>query len=338
MFPFTQLNLTTNVLYPCCSSWLKNHGDNFKGAVHKAPEFWKSESMQVFRRSIADGSYKYCSDTCGMFISRDTSTMMKTLDEIKESYDTELSTEIIRFINDKDSFNLYPLEVGLLYDQSCNLACKTCRKDIIQSTNRRYQLLQESRYIDYIRNAKILYISGDGDPFASEYYFSLLKSDLSLIAPGLKCINLRTNGILFTKSNWEKIHIKNRNLIKDISISIDAASPETYLYQRGGDFLTLCNNLEFISTLRKPNHTTLSTSYTITAYNYHEMDEFMKFANSYKFENIFYSTMDDWKRGYSPNQIGVTKNDDIYQKFIRKVEQSRLLSLSYPHINILFRI
>ena len=335
MFPFTQLNLTSYELYPCCRSWVKNNGEGFKGSVHKASEFWISDIMQIFRRSIADGSYKHCSDTCSMLNSRDTSIMMKTIEEIKESYDTELSTEIIRFINDRDSFKIYPLEVGLLYDQSCNLACKTCRKDIIQSTNTRYQILQESRYIDYIRNATTLYISGDGDPFASQYYFSLLQSDLTQMAPKLERINLRTNGILFTKTNWEKIHIKNRSMIKSVSISIDASSPETYLNQRGGDFFILCDNLEFISNLRKTKYLeSLDTSYTITAYNYHEMDEFIKFADSYKFDHIYYNIMDDWKRGYSPNQIGITKNDDVYQKFIKKSEQTRKLALLYPHIHI----
>ena len=61
-------------VYPCCPGWLKdNNGKSsqtgFKyGNIYKNPnweDIWNGDEAQKFRKSILDGSFKYCrEDVC----------------------------------------------------------------------------------------------------------------------------------------------------------------------------------------------------------------------------------------------------------------------------------
>ncbi len=67
--------------------------------------------------------------------------------------------------------------------------------------------------------------------------------------PSLR-IDLRTNGVLLTPENWERIESVHY-AVDAILISIDAATESTYrLLRRGGDFNRLLKNLEFVRELK----------------------------------------------------------------------------------------
>ncbi|MCG9598005.1 hypothetical protein L1D15_14890 [Vibrio sp. Isolate25] len=60
---------------------------------------------------------------------------------------------------------------------------------------------------------------------------------------------MRSNGFLWNEKNWHRIHPTFRSKRIIASISIDAASAETYNKVRGGCFDTLMKNLNFIGSL-----------------------------------------------------------------------------------------
>ena len=67
-----------------------------------------------------------------------------------------------------------PEEVNLSYDNQCNLSCPSCNK------NEFNQISKETKdnYINDIQNMdssiKVLFISGMGDPFATNHYKNFL--------------------------------------------------------------------------------------------------------------------------------------------------------------------
>ena len=336
--PFTVFSIRPTVLYICCGSTSSVQFNALNSSREETNNHWFSESVQAFRRTIVDGTYSMCDKTkCPFLQDPEHAWCMKTKEEIQKDGDKEWATEMLRFIEVKDSYNLYPRSIALANDPSCNLKCIGCRKTVIKANDTKHAKKIENKFIDYIKNTTRISISGDGDPFASDYYFSLLKSDLTELNPNLNSIQLLSNGILFTPENWNLIHHNNRKLINLIDISIDACTPETYLAQRGGDFNVLCENLKFMSTIIQQNkYRILNTAFTITVLNYKEMGEFIRFADSFGFNRIYFWLMTDWSRGYSTSEYGVTRSKARYDDFLIKSNEAKKIALEYPHINIMF--
>ena len=325
--PFTELNCMS-IMCPCCPAWLST--DKFTvntfNSTKNASEIWEYDYAE-FRNSILDGSYKYCSDTCPQKIS-----LMKG--DIKSLEETN-PTVYNKLINDS-SYIPTPTHLELAYDITCNLACKSCRPFILTTTHRNIDTLYNF-YNPLFKNAQELVISGDGDAFASKHYFSLLQSDLTDISPNLNKIVLQTNGILLNEDNFNKIHPNNKKYINFVSISIDASTEETYKKVRGGNFNTLCNNLEFIKTY-KLKHTGLFylySGFTISKLNIHEVINFIDFAYNYKFDMIQFWLAKQWDRCEEPKDNMerrysdiVIDLDDLYTKQLLQKIHEKIDSVS----------
>ena len=155
----------------------------------------------------------------------------------------------------------------------------------------------------------------------------MLFNNINDICPNLQNITLHTNGILFTEFNWNRIHPETKKLINKVIVSIDASSPETYNMVRGGNFITLCKNLEFIQSL---NIKDFGSYFTVNKYNYTEMNEFVDFADSYKMNFISFWLMKDWGRGYSSKQLLDFNIDKFNQHVLKLTEKRQIMN----HIKI----
>jgi uncharacterized Fe-S cluster-containing radical SAM superfamily enzyme len=87
--------------------------------------------------------------------------------------------------------------------------------DSIQHTENKF-----SHLFSYIQEIKI---AGMGDPFFSTYYFNMLQKNLNEKFINIKKLDLHTNGLLFTESNFNKIHEYNRNILNIVEISSSRA-------------------------------------------------------------------------------------------------------------------
>lgn len=307
--PFTELNCMS-IMCPCCPAWLST--DKFNVDVLKTTktvdEIWNYDYAE-FRSSIIDGSYKYCSDTCPQKISLITGDNKSLKDTNPSLYD--------KVVNDT-TFIPKPTHLELCYDITCNLACKSCRPSILTTPQHTIDSLY-GFYKPLFKHTTEFVISGDGDAFASNHYFSLLQQDLTELSPNLDRLVVQTNGILLTKDNFDKIHINNKNHLHFLSISIDAATEDTYKKVRGGNFKKLLDNLEFVknykSNLKTNNWLIVYSGFTVTKYNIHEVIDFIDLACNYNFNMIQFWVAREWDRWVESKDSMHRRYSDMYIDF-----------------------
>ena len=204
-------------------------------------EVWNSEKSQEIRRTILDGSFKYCLEkTCGQLQSGALPRREDVLDPYFKDIIENNRTELPRG----------PTTIFMNYDRSCNLACPSCRTDLIALKGKEKDAamdIQGWATAGHLKDAKRLHITGSGDALGSSIFHSFLRGFDAEANPELR-ISIGTNGLLFTEANWERIC---KNAIDIVVVSIDAATKETYAINRGGDYALLLNNLHFIGKLRR---------------------------------------------------------------------------------------
>jgi MoaA/NifB/PqqE/SkfB family radical SAM enzyme len=186
-----------------------------------------------------------------------------------------------------------PRLLSLNYDTSCNLYCESCRDKVkVLDKKRQEELIRFQDALiktDFFKKVKRLTVSGVGEVFASRVLMDLLTDKITKSRfPGLK-IMLRTNGILLTPGNWERI--KNVHYAIDtISISIDAAAENTYrLLRRGGDFNRLLKNLGFLKELKKKNNIKVILNFVVQKQNYREMPGFVRLAKTFDCDRVAFT-------------------------------------------------
>jgi len=254
-------------------------------------EVWNGQKAQEIRRTILDGTFKYCSrENCPYLqtLSYDVQRREKVKDKDLETV-IENNLTILPFL---------PREIICCYDRSCNLSCPSCRKHVIVETDRREEILaiQSKLESQLLKNARVLAISGDGDAFGSPFYRRWLQTMSRAKMPHLKQITLHTNAQLWTCEIWNTIPMEIREIINSTIISIDAATAHTYsINRRGGDFEKLLNNLEFISLLRTGGPLKhLRISMVVQMNNFMEMPAFIRLGKSFGADVVSFSKIMNW--------------------------------------------
>lgn len=286
--PFVYLEAHKNGIYSCCPSWLPNKISNLEN-IETA---WESEELKKVQESIIDGSYKYCSKTECPYLS-----------------ELLMNGNKPRGFIDKSNFNVNnykkgPTNINFAFDRSCNLSCPSCRNVAIMADGTELEFIDDTinKIVDvYGKNITMLYLSGSADPFASKSIRKLLLNFDRKKFPNVNHIHLHTNGLLLTEKMWNSLsHI--HDLIKTIEISVDAANEETYkIVRRGGDWKTLIDNLNFISTIKLRDK---RISFVVQDTNYLEMENFyslmMKIFNNNA--DVYFNKITNWGT-YSENEF-----------------------------------
>ena len=191
-----------------------------------------------------------------------------------------------------------PDRIGILkldYDQSCNLICRGCRTQHsshwvqFDKVKTIHTTLLNS---DSLKHANQLYITGAGDPFASPFYWEILR-DLPKLAPDPSTrLLIHTNGLLFTPSNWKRLGETTRR-IETICVSIDASCPATYDINRGGDWDVLMKNLSFIASIHTRS-ICLVLFFVVQLNNFMEMPAFVRLGNKFSANHINFVALQNW--------------------------------------------
>jgi len=107
-------------VYLCCPSWLDKVVGNIQ--LQTVEEVWNGRPAQELRRSILDGSFRYCDGGRCPFLQ----TLSGPVTRVDAVTDPDLREAI-----DKQMLELPygPKEVNCSYDRSCNLSCPSCRKE-----------------------------------------------------------------------------------------------------------------------------------------------------------------------------------------------------------------
>jgi len=240
---------------------------------------------------ILDGSFEYCNRSRCPYLQ----TISGAVEIVEDVKDEDLKAAIEKELT---ILPHGPREIICSYDKSCNLSCPSCRTGIIVETANKQQILEIQGKIqnEALRDAHLLYITGSGDPFGSPFFRKWLQTMKREDIKSIKKIHLHTNAQLWTPQMWATIPKEIQEIVRDVGISIDAASSETYsINRRGGSFERLLENLEFISTLRKSGPLGwVGISMVVQENNFMEMPDFVRLGKRLGFDTVYFSQLVNW--------------------------------------------
>ena len=287
MQPFRHIELFQQMASLCCPTWLTKplfYEKNENGEYNY--DVWNSPDAQEIRKSILDGSYKYCDkNLCphlntllstgvnnGMFVRVDKPTKEEVIWGDGQTF-FPFSDEDGIEINNEPEVKTSPGSINFTFDDSCNLKCPSCRLQTIMA--KPDEVKEIDKIIDFInkgysKDCRRIVITGSGDPFASKSFRRFMFEFDPKVWPKLNTLYLVSNGKLFNKKHWDKME-KIQPYITDVEISIDAGTKDTYENKTrlGGDWDILMDNLKFISTIDTID--SLRISFIVQKDNYKEM-------------------------------------------------------------------
>lgn len=278
---------------------------------------WNSEDAVEVRKSILDGSFKYCKlDLCPHIQSN----QLLNRTDVDEKFKNIIKNNILKM-------NELPSYIHLCNDNSCNFNCISCRKEkhLNEHSNQwlNDNLLFLNNLVKLIKKEDkdiIINITGSGDPFASLLYRTFLCSLDGEGIPNLK-IGLQTNGSLLTPEMWNKISKIHKN-IHHILISFDAITEKTYNNIRYGgnwkvllkNFYALLNNIQ-----REELSLEIELSFVVQRKNYKELPSFIKFCVENNVRPGLYLIYKWYDSVYFDDAMVYKKEHPEYNQFIEVI-------------------
>ncbi len=284
--PFNTLEIHNNVCFVCCPSWLP---EKIELSEHPLKDIWNSEPLIQIRKSVLDGSFKYCDKEMCPYLSKLVKDGIATGPITLKSNLNSNQSIIIKSNS--------PEYVVMNFDRTCNYKCPSCRVDLIVENGEGIKRVQKT--IDEIdehfsKHIKTIYITGTGDPFVSVGFRNYLRNFNPKKYPNLEKIHLHTNASMWTKEMWDSMPNIHK-YVKSCEISIDAGTKDTYENKTrlGGNWDNLISNLKFISTIPKLR---VKTSFVIQDCNYMEMEIFYNLMVSIfdKKVDVYFGKITNW--------------------------------------------
>jgi radical SAM protein with 4Fe4S-binding SPASM domain len=271
--PFSRVEIKANGdVYCCCEGWLPKSLGNILEASFDA--IWQGKVAAEIRRTVVDGSFRYC--TACPYLPGPGGPVVA--DSLQSSSLERIAT------------------LKLDYDQSCNLACPSCRT---AHSSKFVDLPKVQRIHDAVLASGILervdqlYVTGAGDPFASPVYWPMLQNFPVLKSNSNLKLFLHTNGQLFDVEHWEAMSsIQSR--VTDVGISVDAACEKTYRLNRRSSWSHLWDNIDFINALQESRPITLGMFFTVQANNFREILPFVRMAFNHNVSWVSITALRNW--------------------------------------------
>jgi len=282
--PISRDKLVSSV---CCPTWLFPPYNTFDKIVSEKEsgkldimDFWNSDEMVTFRKSIVDGTYSFCNkETCPSYLSGALKPLPNRARELinKGVYEMDYP----------------PIHILANIDLSCNLSCPSCRKSPDMVSNQK----SYARMVSILSSGVTsIYVNGTGELFKNRYLLDALNEISEQAYPNLKKIEIITNGTLLNNTMWSSLSEGFRRVIKSISVSVDAGTEQTYKKIRvGGNFDRLVSNLHFIGKLRKEKKIeNFVISMVLQKNNTHELLDFCKLAKQVGVDGVCILKIENW--------------------------------------------
>ena len=259
-FPAQVINIDPRgKLYLCiCESWSPTSVGHVMDFDSMQAVF-ASAAAKKLQGTINDGSYSMCHiDQCGI-------------------------AQHMRMAN------LPTIYVGI--DDSCQLSCPSCRRDIEFDTTHTGKQAWVERILQWIELSPVMtkvLVGAHGDPLVSGLYQQFLHRLCGL--PVL--VQIKTNGLLL-QSHMEYSGIWPQ--VTELSISIDAATPEVYhQLRRPAHWNQLIKNLDYMQELRSRAPIRLvRANFVVQQANLRDMPAFVDLCDKYDMEPNF-TMLEDW--------------------------------------------
>jgi len=295
---------TDGECYTCiCAAWLPISVGNIE-SFSSLDDIWNNPTAEFLQQTVTDKKYTYCAvNHCGI-------------------PDHEL-------YQDPNSPTTYIINVSV--DESCNLACPSCRREAVNITSgpvfdKKLKMVEHlTRLItEFNKPLEIIMISS-GDPLASLIMRPLV---LNWVPQPNQKITLFTNGLLMKKL------LPTSSILQDISkfwISVDAGSEDVYEnVRRPGKYSVLRENLDWL-TENKPKDATVVLKFTLSAGNALDIMNFCKMCEHYGFHGDI-TNLDDQRTWDNFNDHEVIRNSDhpLHSAAVEQLKQASVL----PYIEV----
>jgi uncharacterized Fe-S cluster-containing radical SAM superfamily protein len=267
-----------------------------------------SLAVKLFRLSLNNRTYSFCTSRCPNH-------------DPDFKYDQEECPERRRLALPTLKDSLF----SLCYDQSCNLACNSCRRERIlrpPDETRAGMIHQEV--------LAALPFMGPLKATLGEIFFSRRLREVFLEKYENPEIFVVTNGMLFNKANFEKLRARYREIY--VHFSVDGATAETYEYLRGGDFTRLTRNLRFAAALRKSGSLRyLGILFVMQRDNFREMPALVRLGRELGVDRVHFLRLHDWGTydGAFAEMNVCDPNHPDHQDFLEVLRQPEL---SWPGV------
>lgn len=270
-------------------------------------EIWNNSQANEVRDSVARGEFTYCNWACGQLRS------------LKSRPDVIPATPS------------FPKHISVKLDLSCNLQCPSCRENKIMEKNNDKIFKQKLVFDEIVKYAlanpdQIIEVNplSSGEVFASHSGLHFLKSLADYPLNNLR-LSILTNGTLI--NHHRELVGKISHLIDGFSISIDAATPETYSRVRAGNWNELWAGVEIINKL---DLKLFAANFCIQAANYHEIESFANLAFSKGIRNVGYQKLNDfghWDINWWHNNNALDRQKSSFEMVLNSIQK---LQHSYP--------
>lgn len=285
--PFTDFEISPDgSVHICCPAYLPTPVGNVR--TERADEILNADRAQRIRRSILDGSFKYCNPSRCKLIKEQRLTRRDAIADPDMREIVAAGRTVVAAARD----------VRLSYDPTCNLSCPSCRVEPIVAKGAALDFVMRTTddvVLPLLRRARTVLMNGYGDVFASRSCRRILGAIDRGDFPDLT-VDIITNGVLFTEREWNKLP-KLHDRVRHVRVSIDAATEATYRsVRRGGDFAKLKRNLAFLARLRRSGVIRrLSLSYVYQQENLDEMIPFAEWARALGCDGVIFEPIMDWQ-------------------------------------------
>jgi radical SAM protein with 4Fe4S-binding SPASM domain len=208
----------------------------------------------------------------------------------------------------------YPISIELHLTNRCNLNCEWCVDKPIRSNRKDIPLEALIRLLDFLAEKNIgITIEGGGEPTIYDHFDEFVwacherKISIGLITNGVRPLSSAVTRCF----NW-------------IRVSLDAATPEEYLREKGKDYYHTI--IENIRNIRKMNReVVLGLSYVLTRRNYQNLSLLFHRLNGMDINYIRFRSVEEYEdlnlTGSMMREIG-----EVIQAHQNKVDFQMTLS------------
>jgi MoaA/NifB/PqqE/SkfB family radical SAM enzyme len=315
-------------VYVCCMGWLPLSIGNIH--TDSLEDMWNSNIAQGIRKSILDGSFRYCSKTQCQYIAARALPQRGATSSNRRRPSAADPTEGLDASQFSTRVPHAPEIIRVGYDRSCNLACPQCRRDFfVAKSDAQSSLDRDFSPFLLSAAAKVdtFYINGSGEVFASKHCRRLLHQLTREQFPRLK-FWLVSNGQLLNERAFREFDLYGRT--REIQVSIDAARPDTYaVVRRGGDFKKVRSCLAFLDSLRRTGNEKFmfGISFVVSSMNFREMPEFVRLGRESRADAVYFGMIQNWghhsQAEFARLDIGNPAHPD-HQEFLSVLESEEL--------------
>jgi sulfatase maturation enzyme AslB (radical SAM superfamily) len=319
IFPFTTLQINPRgEIFLCCPAWTKQGYVGRLNDKTTIDDIWNNTNSQFIRKSLLNNNqFPICNPKFCPFMIEGKSVNLTTKDEQYKGLFKEIS-------NGNVILETAPRSLIIAHSGRCNLRCIMC------GSNERYvkedvhlnSLIYQREIPRMLPRLSEIIMTGDGDPFFMKDSREFMQKFDSKRYPDIK-FSIITNGLLLNSSIWKSI---SHNRFGWISVSIDAATKETYEHiRRGGRWEMLQENLKLLRDLRKQKRfESFTISFVVMKYNYTEMKKFVEMGlrlgcDRIHFQKVFGVVAAEENISFTQNkkvykEIALILNDPIFKR------------------------